>query len=58
MVKKEGTINHRRHPVRSREISVFLLTILIMDVPGFLEISVLNVSVQAASLNQLQELLA
>lgn len=39
-IKKIGrgkgvTNNHRRHPGRSKEISVFLLTFLIMDVPGF-----------------------
>jgi hypothetical protein len=28
-------INHRRHPGRSKEISAFLLTFLIMDVPFF-----------------------
>ncbi|MEN6375148.1 MAG: hypothetical protein ABFD75_10270, partial [Smithella sp.] len=32
--KRGVQFNHRRHPGRSREISVFLLTFLIMDVPG------------------------
>jgi len=34
--KEGGNFNHRRHPGGSREISVFLLTFLIMDVPGIL----------------------
>jgi hypothetical protein len=33
--KKGVQFNHRRHPGRSRETPVFLLTFLIMDVPGF-----------------------
>lgn len=32
--KKGVQSNHRRHPGRQREISVFLLTFLIMDVPS------------------------